>query len=371
MEEDEEDIISRGVAKWNEALNEIAGTPTYAGRVHVGHGLAHGCRHEPGCEEAEWFCSLGDTAEASRYFFLHSLREHDDAEGRSRFFREVLAISVGWPRVLPAGEDSQMRKSFKMGYPAAVARAAYKASGRKISSHSFATTVSTIFVGDEEKNADALELARQASHHGNVLGMFLCAVLDQKLSDKERTSALIQAAKLGSIEARKQLWKTLPLSSLFKWTCGFKNAQIDIDRHDFVLRVRDLLASTHGKNRGRVIYHVGRLLESEFALPGIMTGFARELMSLPVFENYRTRTKHACGGLIAFYNDNKFAAIDGVCAWSLVARHLRSLYRLPRDMRIMIAKYVWAQRFTWFDWDEWRMRASLPLTTRPTKKVCK
>jgi hypothetical protein len=386
---DEGHVITRGVALWHEARNYLSGTCISSPDLTEGLRLARACRNEPGCEEAERFCAATDDVALARgdwftdrmmSIIAEKITCTDDAETDGMFEY----IAGRWAMWETDGRSSRtlwlLKRAAKAGYAAAISHLSVSVLAGKpalravpaetlprgtdekwlypvselIDIHTgemVTDAYSTEFyasLSDETKERLAEEHAkvrrRFAASQGDPFGIFLCSVHDLNGRDH------VLAAQLGCVEARESLQRTLPLSSLTYWTCGYKNAEMDVNDVHFVHRLTDLLAQTQGRNRERVLFHVGRLLVAHNqSNTQQQTCRVDTVAKQPV----RAETGEMCYQLAAFCVECSKRALDGVLTWTLAAKATK---RVVPDIRKMISRMIWDRRHLWLDWDEWWQR---------------
>ena len=381
MEKKEEHILARGVVRWYEARNYITGTWVSQPLVKEGFARALACRDEPGCEEAKRFCALLQASDLEihmdGYFLqrgvLNALCRHPmtpGSDGMVEYLAARLAISVSGTRSILS--TWMMKAAMRARYPAALSYASTDSTRyadydrqqlsefeihppRAIVAHEEGGVVvsdgddddDSIFVDkDGEERGISKTLRQRAASLGDPFGIYLCGLHD---GDYENRKFL--AAQLGCAEARDIIWRTYPLWNPMKWTCGFKNFEMDVNRCQFEARLTDLLAQTRGRDRPRILYHVGRLL-AENANGVTVSNYGCLIAGQSVPDGLGRK----CAFLKAFYTECAKSAMLGVMTWSLCSkrggRGGRGL--VVKDIRLMIAKLVWERRFSWFDWDSWR-----------------
>jgi hypothetical protein len=125
---------------------------------------------------------------------------------------------------------------------------------------------------------------------------------------------------------------------------------MDVNDVHFVHRLTDLLAQTQGRNRERVLFHVGRLLVAHNqSNTQQQTCRVDTVAKQPV----RAETGEMCYQLAAFCVECSKRALDGVLTWTLAAKATK---RVVPDIRKMISRMIWDRRHLWLDWDEWWQR---------------
>jgi hypothetical protein len=109
------------VTKWYKARSYLLGLNYRELDISYGYTLALECRNDPGCEEAEWFCSLIEryngvtTIESSKdvvAILTAEMNRTGKVDGRSLFFIEIM-IGETW-------NVDAFKKAASLGYPYAM-----------------------------------------------------------------------------------------------------------------------------------------------------------------------------------------------------------------------------------------------------------
>lgn len=290
-------------AKWYEARSYILGMNWHTRDIARGLLLARACRNQPGCEEADWICSVADplgdtngqsdTLLANKLITILSRRVMD---GRTRFFVAVLK-----------GRETGMsvvKEAAELGYP-------------------FAMALYARFLYREGLKEVAKSLALQAADAGEPEAMYVLSVCGF-FNDVASKELAMRAAMLGDVSAQ-----TLVLSYFddrepehWFWRCRVGTF---IDSWSFVQAVSAIMRRKHCS---RAHFQIGWWCHTERANLHSVPFPVQVQVFLPALEHW----KAWCD-----------AARNAVNTWLLCALRLN----VSRDMRRVIGQLIWDLRDQW------------------------